>query len=275
MGDSTPTPTPSAILAAAFKHVLTPKLRAVGFRGGPRQFFQLHPEVWLGFRINSMGTPFSASFTGDLGVASKLLLRTRGLDPVKPPPRQEWHHEQRIGSLLDTQFDRWWSIDAGQTIQHAEGVVADFAEVLIDQALPSLSPRLSNQGLLKVWRDDIDYLSPPEIGDLRDLERAMGETPTEPVRRPRGDSEAPLRATALAHVLEGLLDAVPGERRPSISVSDPNAPVRLALERGDLEGLTELLSSSSLGLGEREILDIIERLKGDPVLRRRGPERAD
>jgi hypothetical protein len=221
MGDSTATP--SAILATSFKNVLTPRLRAAGFRGGPRQFFRLHPEVWLGFRINSMGTPFSASFTGDLGVASKILLRIRGLDPVKPPPRREWHHEQRIGSLLETQFDRWWTIEAGQSTHQAEGVVADFAEILIEHAIPAMSPRLSNQGLLKVWRDDIDYLSPPEIGDLRDLERAMGETPTEAVLRPRRDSETLSRATALAHVLEGLLNAVPGERVVSISVSDPNA----------------------------------------------------
>jgi len=230
MSDSTPTP--SAILAAALRNVLSPGLRAVDFRGGPRQFLRPYPEVWLCLRVNTMADPLIASFTGDLGIASRLLLKSRGLDPEKPPPRREWHHEQRIGSLLGTQFDRWWTIEAGQTAQRAEGVVADFADVLIEQAIPALSPRLSNQGLLKVWRDDIDYLSPSEIGDLRDLERAMGETPAVAARRPRSDSETLSRATGLALALEGLVNAVSTEGASSISVSDPNARTRLALKSG-------------------------------------------
>jgi hypothetical protein len=261
---------PSAALTASVKRVLSPRLRAVGFMGGPRIFFRLYPEVWLCLRLNRMSSAGGASFTGDVGISSRKLLESRGLDANKPPPPREWHREQRIGSLLAGQFDQWWTVESGQPAEHADQVVADFADSFVDKAIPAISPLLSNRGLLDVWRADRRFLSPPEVGDLQDLERAIGEELTEiPVRS--YDAQLPQEATGLAPAIAGLLEAGAntlgprgGSKSISVSLSDPNARLRQAIEEGDIQGLSRMLTSTPWGLKGKRLSETIESLGTDP-----------
>ena len=151
------------------------------------------------------------------------------------------------------------------SVDQAAGIVADFGDVFVDSAIPALAPLMSNQGLLDRWRAIPAHLSPPDIGKLRDLERAMGLEPIPIPPRDRPDPTEGLAATVLA--LAGLATADKRSRGDNgdirVSVSDPNAGLRRALDSGDMDALRHVLTSKPWSLDNDELMIALEGLPTD------------
>ena len=145
-------------------------LRTHGYVGGPASFRRSMPEAWTFVAIHrrrmgsASGDP--TGLTADLGIASKCLILARGLDPGRPPPRSAWDTEHRLGPLLPGGWDRWWLIEPEMTDAQAAEVLREFADGLIDHALPYIEALANDRALRDSWLADEQYLTPPERQSL-------------------------------------------------------------------------------------------------------------
>jgi hypothetical protein len=222
-------------------------------------FAKPYPEVWLSLTLNTMSGGDGSSLTADIGISSKLLLGATGVDPTKAPPGRLWHHERRMGSVVGAGFDQWWTIESTMTMDEASAVVADFANVLISEALPALEPVLSNQGLLDRWRAEGGRLSPPEVGNMHALELALGLEPTTLPRRKPQDiaSELAVAVLGVATAANTARHARGESGEVRVSVSDPNAALVTALAGQDRDALVRILTSRPWNLDRGEVTAVL------------------
>lgn len=71
-------------------------------------------ECWhvVQFQVSRDRSDDSVTFTINVSVASKRLIRFEGQDPERPPSEPACHVRQRLGMLLpEVHDDRWWLVD--------------------------------------------------------------------------------------------------------------------------------------------------------------------
>jgi hypothetical protein len=129
---------------------LRPTLAKEGFRRKSQNFVAESLENW-GI-INLQKSLYSAteqkSFTINLAIAAKRILRFHGEPTAQPPIYYASHWNIRIGDLIPGNLDRWWALSDEQSY----GVIAhEVTKYIVELAIPIIRNHLSEEGLLQLW----------------------------------------------------------------------------------------------------------------------------
>ncbi|MFE4409798.1 DUF4304 domain-containing protein [Streptomyces sp. NPDC056821] len=141
-------PTAQEVFASMMRAQVAPGLRALGFKGSGQIFELPHPSSWalLGFQKSAYNTAGHVEFTVNVTVAGKAAwaeARERQPHlPARPSPNvvygpAAWH--SRIGRLLPTARDTWWTISPKSDQSR---VARDVMTAITDYALPAIRARL-------------------------------------------------------------------------------------------------------------------------------------
>jgi hypothetical protein len=118
-------------------------------------------------------------FTADIAVASREVLRRRGLDPNRAPTPTAWHRQHRLGTLLSEGYDRWWILTGDMSDGEVERQAEEIVTALTQQALPYVAQFTTDRGLLNALARERRWLSPHELSLLIDLEAMARESERE------------------------------------------------------------------------------------------------
>jgi hypothetical protein len=137
----------------AFRRMMSeqvaPKLRALGFKGSGQRFTLPSESHWaiLGFQRSAWGDSKKGQFTINLTVVSKEAWEAsrteRPYRGAAPQPNAfegvpAW--EERIGSLIPGDLDRWWEVRGGGP---TEQVAAEVLSVIEEYALPEMRRQIA------------------------------------------------------------------------------------------------------------------------------------
>lgn len=141
-------------LFTLFLKSLKPTLHQAGFSQSHSQFRQRVHENWilLNFQRSSSSIPSTPHFTINLGVYSSVLatvfpsFRMRS-DPTVIPLEIDGHWRVRVGQLLPTPRDIWWSF----TTESLALCIEDVQSHLTTYAIPALQQYSSDATLRALW----------------------------------------------------------------------------------------------------------------------------
>jgi hypothetical protein len=135
-------------LVGRIAHILGDGFR----RRGPQLYRHEARGHWaiVEFQKSRQSTSEITIFTVNVGIASDLLLdffsSIRRTERV--PFASEWHWRQRLGALLPTAQDVWWSLTAGEQV---EQLATELSGLLTDFALPPLNKYVDDRALIELW----------------------------------------------------------------------------------------------------------------------------
>lgn len=147
MADGTAS-TAQQAFASLMRARIAPALRALGFKGSGQTYELPHLETWalIGFQKAARQTAGQVEFTLNVTVADKLgWAQARRREPHLPArpspntvygPAAAWH--SRIGHLLPTDRDTWWTITA---TTDPEPVARGVISAVTEYALPAIRER--------------------------------------------------------------------------------------------------------------------------------------
>ncbi len=141
-------------LFAQFRKSLKPTLEQAGFSQSHSHFRRQVDENWvlLHFQRSSSSIPSAPHFTINLGVYSAVLatvfpsLRMRS-EPTIKPLEIDSHWRVRVGQLLPTPRDIWWSF----TAESFAPCIEDVQYHLTTYAIPTLQHYSSDVALRELW----------------------------------------------------------------------------------------------------------------------------
>lgn len=92
-----------------------PVLKAEGFKHSGANFRRRWKAGWhvINFQKSQWGDRDSIRFTVNIGVSVDAYSRFERRNPMKPPTEPECPWRVRIGSLLRSRLDEWWTIEDG------------------------------------------------------------------------------------------------------------------------------------------------------------------
>jgi len=137
-------PTPQVVYADLMKSTFAPSLRAAGLKGSGGRFELASEKYWaqLGFQKSAFSDSSALKFTVNLSVIDREIWAEHAAAKshlgTKPSPSIDygsWAEQVRIGHLMPSGEDLWWSLSRGDdpTLMATEVVSA-----LIDVAVPWL-----------------------------------------------------------------------------------------------------------------------------------------
>jgi hypothetical protein len=129
---------------------LRPIFTSKGFRKHSQNFICESSECWgiINFQKSLYSSPNAKSFTVNVAIAAKRILKYCSLPETSPLPAYECHWRERIGSLLPAPMDTWWKLSEESTYSAVEVQVRD---ALLATAIPLIRENLTEQGLLDLW----------------------------------------------------------------------------------------------------------------------------
>lgn len=149
-----PSTIPMTDLFTQFLKSLNPTLQQAGFSQRHSYFRRRVHENWtlLNFQRSSSSTAHAPKFTINLGVYSSVLatvfpsFRMRS-DPTVKPLEIDGHWRVRVGQLLPTPIDTWWSF----TAESLAPCIEDVQYHLTTYAIPALQQYRSDAALRELW----------------------------------------------------------------------------------------------------------------------------
>jgi hypothetical protein len=130
---------------------VAPALRGLGIKGSGQSFAIPSERYWalIGFQKSRRSSSAVLEFTVNLTVVSRAAwaaaFESHPWIGEKPRPNvraamaeDEWH--SRIGTLLASRRDRWWSVAADRP---TEPVAREVVDVIRDVGLPAMRERMS------------------------------------------------------------------------------------------------------------------------------------
>ena len=103
----------------------------------------------INFQKSAFGSRHETHFTVNVGVSLDRLASIRDVDPTRKPsfPFCDW--QERIGFLLDSPRDTWWTIDGGTNFGD---LTSEVLPLVLERALPTISERLTTAGFLRTMQ---------------------------------------------------------------------------------------------------------------------------
>lgn len=174
-----------------------PALRGRGFRTRGTTFFRLQDSNWglVQLQRHSMSSAEKVLFTVNVAVASARLAGVSAEEwRKKPPAEYSCDLRMRIGHLLPSGHDKWWTIDGNTDVgQMAEEVVGDITSA----GLAALEQYITNEALRDLWLSGGGWLTASERArKLLAMVRAIG--PAELLPQLERDLETAASPEALA-----------------------------------------------------------------------------
>jgi len=126
---------------------LNRELRPFGFRRRGQSFARQSSECWqvVNVQLSRFSPQNEKSLTVNIGVHSKTVLHFRGKDSSKPPLYYACPISFRIGWLMQTTSDKWWTVRDEISGQMA---LTEIDEVLQSKGLPFLDVLQTNKDIL-------------------------------------------------------------------------------------------------------------------------------
>ena len=128
-----------------------PVLRDRGWTKTGSTFHLRAREGWgvINFQKSAFGSRHETHFTVNLGVSLDRLASIRDVDPARKPPFPFCNWQERIGFLLDSPRDTWWTIDGGTNLGD---LTSEVLPLVLERALPTVSERLTAAGFLRTMQ---------------------------------------------------------------------------------------------------------------------------
>jgi len=105
----------------------------------------------INFQKSTKSTVDSITFTINLGVASKRLLKIYNPKQIENPDIWDCHWQVRIGHLLPDNKDIWWTILAETNVDQ---LAQDIQKYTIKLGIPEIQKYLSDGALRDLWLTD-------------------------------------------------------------------------------------------------------------------------
>jgi hypothetical protein len=145
-------PTPQVVYADLMKSAFAPSLRAAGLKGSGGRFELASDKYWaqLGFQKSAFSDSSVLKFTVNLSVIDRGVWAEQAAAKshlgTKPSPSihyGSWAEQVRIGRLMPSGEDLWWSLTRGDD---PTPMATEVVSALIDVAVPWLVAMTAEQG---------------------------------------------------------------------------------------------------------------------------------
>jgi hypothetical protein len=125
-------------------------LRPFGFRRRGQTFARQSSECWhvVNLQLSRFSPQNEKSLTVNISVHSKAVMHFHGEDPSKSPPYYACPIRFRIGWLMQSRSDKWWTVRDGTSAQIA---LTEIDEVLQSKGLPFLDGLQTNRNILDLY----------------------------------------------------------------------------------------------------------------------------
>jgi hypothetical protein len=155
---------------------IAPVLREHGYAGSGQDFHRQFGENWAAINVqrDRYSTGAEVRFTINLGTKSALVLGERGDDPSQPVKEVDCDWRTRIGSLLPSRRDTWWSIRSGMRDVELETLGDTIRAHLVERALPELERMSHDRAILRSVQPSQGALKPFELDIAAPILRAVG-----------------------------------------------------------------------------------------------------
>ena len=130
-------------------HKIAPGLKPEGFSKDRQSFHTMQGANWglINFQRSVKSSQVCVIFTINLGVCSGRLFKFSGRRLAKKPAIEDCHWQERLGELLG-QGDKWWTIEAGASIERLAPTICD---PLVKRGIPEIQKYLSDESLRDLW----------------------------------------------------------------------------------------------------------------------------
>jgi hypothetical protein len=134
---------------------VAPVLRERGFSGSGQDFHRRIDGNWAAVNIqrDRYSTAEDVRFTVNLGTASTAVRIEDGIAPDEPAREIDCHWRTRIGTLLPSHRDTWWSVRATGSDTETERLGQTLADHLSVLAVPWLEAMASDEAILATVLD--------------------------------------------------------------------------------------------------------------------------
>lgn len=147
--------TSQGVLASMLREHVAPTLRRSGFSGSGQDFHRRIDGNWAAINVqrDRYSTAGELRFTINLGTASTAVRMEDGHAADDPAREIECHWRIRIGSLLPSGGDTWWTVRAGMRAGDAEALGETIARHLAEHGIPALERMASDEAILGTYLD--------------------------------------------------------------------------------------------------------------------------
>ncbi len=125
-----------------------------GFRRRSQNFVIESPECWgvINLQKSLYSSPGQKTFTVNVAIAAKRILRFYGEPEDKPPLHYACHWETRLGHLTPDPSDRWWTLSDEASYKP---VSTEVRELVASTAVPMVKDHLTEEQLLELWDHNV------------------------------------------------------------------------------------------------------------------------
>jgi hypothetical protein len=157
---------------------VAPSLRRHGLTGSGQDFSRLMGHDWavLNVQRDRYSTADEVRFTINLGVACPYVLAEDDIASDNAPPEVLCQFRLRIGQVLVSRRDTWWSVRAGMSAVELEVLGSTLSRHLVDVAIPALERMADHEAILASTRggSGFDKLAPFDMDVIGPILRSVG-----------------------------------------------------------------------------------------------------
>lgn len=158
---------------------VAPAIRDRGFAGSGQDFSKRMGHDWavIDVQKHRYSTADEVRFTINLGVACPFVLAEEGLTPAgKAPPEVLCQYRLRIGQLLPSRQDTWWTVRSTMIAVETEVLGSTIVDTLLDVAIPALE-RIDHEAIVgsQALGDRFDDLTPAAMDVVGPILRSIGQ----------------------------------------------------------------------------------------------------
>ena len=128
-----------------------PALKELGWTKTGSTFHLRAREGWgvINFQKSAFGSRYETHFTVNLGVSLDRLASIWDVDPARKPPFPLCNWQERIGFMLDSPHDEWWSIDDNTDLGD---LTSEVVPLVLERGLPTINERMTAAGFLRAMQ---------------------------------------------------------------------------------------------------------------------------
>ena len=131
--------------------IITPSLKKAGFTKAKQSFYYLYEGNWgiIDFQKSTKTDPSTVVFTVNAGIVSNRILNFLAqIEPNKKPDIWDAHWRVRIGYLMPSNTDLWWTIEDGTNITNLGQTILDN---IINFGVPEIRKFIKDESLRDLW----------------------------------------------------------------------------------------------------------------------------
>jgi hypothetical protein len=162
--------------AACLRSHLVPALRSCGYAGSGQHFHRRFGRNWAAVNVqrDKWSDAQEVRFTVNLGTKSALVLEEEGADAESPVREVMCDWRARIGTVMPSQRDTWWSVRSGMSEAEASRVGAEVADALLRYGLPAVERMASDSEIARSALERARPRPPATLDILAPILRAIG-----------------------------------------------------------------------------------------------------